>query len=113
MHPPPSKSIPDYSGSKEKGIKTPQLKEHNEISKIARFAWLRNVVKLGKYSLAKFANFVYVCITCGNCYHFRLKNGNNFRARDTNIYKIYKLRKAIFSEVLYGNLLFCLDKKLV
>jgi hypothetical protein len=26
--------------------------------------WLRNVVKLGKYSLA---NFVYVCITCGNC----------------------------------------------
>jgi hypothetical protein len=31
------------------------------------------------YSLGKFAYFQYVCITCGNCYHFRLKNGNNFR----------------------------------
>jgi hypothetical protein len=44
---------------------------------------LQNLVakccKLGKYSLAKFANFVNVCITCGNCYRFRLKNGNNFR----------------------------------
>jgi hypothetical protein len=31
--------------------------------------WLRNVAKCGKYSLAKFANFVYFCIACGNCYH--------------------------------------------
>jgi hypothetical protein len=29
-----------------------------------------DVVKDGKYSLAKFAYFVYDCITCGNCYHF-------------------------------------------
>ena len=25
--------------------------------------------KKSKYSLAKFAYSVYVCITCGNCYH--------------------------------------------
>jgi hypothetical protein len=34
---------------------------------------LRNVVKCGKYSLAKFVNFVYFCIACGNCYYFRPK----------------------------------------
>ena len=27
----------------------------------------------GKYSLAKLVNFVYGCITCGNCYHFSSK----------------------------------------
>ena len=26
---------------------------------------LRNIVKYGKDSLAKFANFVYICLTCG------------------------------------------------
>ena len=57
----------NFNLSKKKG----SYNEHNEIGKI----WLRNVVKLGKYSLAKFTNFVYVCITCGNGYHFRLKNG--------------------------------------
>jgi hypothetical protein len=31
------------------------------------------------WKLQIFTNFVYVCITCGNCDHFRLKNGNNFR----------------------------------
>jgi hypothetical protein len=44
---------------------------------------LQNLVvkycKAWKYSLAKFSNFVYVCITCGNCYHW-LKNCNNFRS---------------------------------
>ena len=44
------------------GKKVNSRKEIIKISKI----WLRNVVKYGKYSLAKFANFVYVCITCGN-----------------------------------------------
>ena len=54
-------------------------------------------VKLGKYSVAKFANFIYVCTTCGNCYHFWPKNVNNFRTySNTDIYKIFKLRKAIF-----------------
>ncbi len=33
--------------------------------------WSQNVVvKYGKYSPAKFANFLCFCITCGNCYHF-------------------------------------------
>jgi hypothetical protein len=43
----------------------------------------RNVVKYRKYSLAKFAYFQYICITIS--------------ARNTNILKICKLRKAIFS----------------
>ena len=53
----------NFNVSKEKGIRHQNCK-----------IWLRNVVKLGNYSVAKFANFVYACITCGNCYHFR----NNF-----------------------------------
>ena len=58
------------------------------------------VVKYGKYGIAKFANFVYICITRGKSYHFR---GNfsskmvTFSARNTNIYKICKLCNAIFS----------------
>ena len=34
--------------------------------------WSRILVKYGKYSLAKFANFLIslLCYTCGNCYHF-------------------------------------------
>ena len=51
------------------GKKVNSRKELTKISKIAKF-WLRNVVKLGKYSLPKFAYFVSVCIACGNCYHF-------------------------------------------
>ena len=49
---------------------------------------------------SKFANFVYVHITRGKINHFR---GNfsskmvTFSARNTNVYKICKLRKAIFS----------------
>ena len=40
-----------------------------KISKIAKFGTkMRNVVKCGKYSLAKLANFVYFCITHGNSY---------------------------------------------
>ena len=58
------------------------------------------MVKYGKYGIAKFANFVYICITRGKSYHFR---GNfsskmvTFSARNTNIYKICKLRRPIFS----------------
>ena len=36
-------------------------KELITISKVCKI-WLRNVVKCGKYILAKFENFVYVCI---------------------------------------------------
>jgi hypothetical protein len=42
--------------------------------------------KYGKYIALrskfgiKFAYFVYVCITRGNCYHFWAENGNNFCA---------------------------------
>ena len=50
------------------------------IVKLVKLQSLRNAVKCGKYSIVKSANFAYVCITCGNCYHFRLKNGNDFRA---------------------------------
>jgi hypothetical protein len=48
--------------------------------------WLRNVVKCGKYSLAKFANFVYFCIACaGNCYHIWAESGSNFRTQYKSI----------------------------
>jgi hypothetical protein len=89
------------------------------------------VVKCGKYGLAKFANFVYFCIVCGNCYHFRPKCGSNFRTQyKLKVYKICELCKAIFS-VFYnisqpnfavfthfsiifpGIYIFCQDKKLV
>ena len=40
-----------------------------KVDKIAKIS-LRNAVKCGKYSFAKFASFVYFCIACGNCYHF-------------------------------------------
>ena len=44
-------------------------KEHLKMSTITQF-WLRNVVKSGKYSPAKFANFVYICITRVKNNHF-------------------------------------------
>ena len=31
---------------------------------------VENVVKYGKYSPAKFANFVHICVTRGKSYHF-------------------------------------------
>ena len=43
------------------------------------------VAKCGKYSLSKFANFVYFCIPCENCYHFRPKCGSNFRTQYKSI----------------------------
>ena len=56
--------------------------------------WLRSVVKYGKYNPVKFASFEYV--TRGKSYHFRDKNRKLF-PRATQIYKIWKLRMAIFS----------------
>ena len=38
-----------------------------------------------KYSLAKFANFVYFCIACGNSYHIWAENGSNFRTQYKSI----------------------------
>jgi hypothetical protein len=57
---------------------------------------LRNVVTCGKYSLAKFANFVYFCIACGNCYHFQPKCGNNFRTQYKSIQNWRTLQGYIF-----------------
>jgi hypothetical protein len=45
-------------------------KEHPKISKIAKFAWLRNVVKYEKYGPLKLANFEYFSITRGKCTTF-------------------------------------------
>jgi hypothetical protein len=50
---------------------------------------------LGKYSLAKFANFVFV-LRAEIVTIFGSKMVT-ISARNTNIYKICKLRKAIFS----------------
>ena len=41
----------------------------NKIFTTARKRILK-LVKYGIYSPAKFANFVYICITCGKSYHF-------------------------------------------
>ena len=68
-------------------------KDRLKMSKI----WLRIIVKWGKYSPVKFANFVYIWITCGEYNHFEPKVVINFTARNTNIYKICELHKAIFS----------------
>jgi hypothetical protein len=51
--------------------------------------WLRNVVKLGKYSLGKFANFVYVCIVRAEIATIFGSKMVTISARNTNI--IYKI----------------------
>jgi hypothetical protein len=74
------------------GIKT--RRESNTTSKnnIMKLVKLQNVLTkcceniYGKYSLAKFANFVYVCIyTCGNCYLIFEPKMVTISARNTNI----------------------------
>ena len=68
-------------------------RKHQKVGGGGRFrgpkkVWLRNVVKCGKYSFAKFANFVYFCIACD---HFRPKCGRNvvgISARNIKVYKI-------------------------
>ena len=47
-----------------------EIREKN-LLKVVKFQNLaaKNVVKYGKYSLAKFANFLYFCITYGSCCH--------------------------------------------
>ena len=59
-----------------------EIPEKNLLKVVNSKIWLKNVIMCGKYSLTKFANFLIIaCVTCGNCYHFRLKNGT---ARNTN-----------------------------
>ena len=59
-----------------------------------------NVVKWRKYSPMKFANFVYICIT--SCKNNHFQKWLIFPARNWNIYKIYKLHRAILSS-FYNN----------
>ena len=69
-------------------------KEHLRISKITKFS-----CKIRKLNLATFANFVYICITRGDAYHFPANFGLNvvgLSARNTNTYKFWKLCKALF-----------------
>ena len=47
-----------------------RTKSFSTVRKSVLKVWWRNVVKDGKYSRAKFANFVYICITRGKSYHF-------------------------------------------
>jgi hypothetical protein len=49
-----------------------------------------------KFRPAKFANFVYFCIACGNCYHFRPKCGRNFRTQYKSIQNSQTLQGYIF-----------------
>jgi hypothetical protein len=76
------------------GKKVNSRKGLTKISKIAKF-WLRNVVKLGKYSLAKFAYFVSVVLRAEIVTIFEPKM-LTISARNTNI---YKLCKTIFSKL--------------
>ena len=76
--------------------------------RILRLVELQGLVakccKIRKYSLAKFANFVYICTTRGKSYHFHCNFSSKmvtFSARNINIYKICKLHRAVFS-VLYN-----------
>ena len=45
----------------------PYKKQNSPKEPFKNSIWSRNVIKYGKYSLAKFANLLYFCSTCGNC----------------------------------------------
>ncbi len=49
-----------------------------------------------KYSLTKVCKFSDYCMTCGNCYHFRLKNGSNFQAQYKNVENLRTSQGHIF-----------------
>jgi hypothetical protein len=66
------------------------------MSKIAT-VWLRNVVKCGKYSFAKFAIFVYTFVLRAEIATIFGPNVVAISARDTKVYKICELCKALFS----------------
>ena len=52
--------------------------------------------KIQKIQLCEVANFVCICITGGNCYHFRLKSGNIFRTQYKNIQNLQISQSYIF-----------------
>ena len=71
---------------------------------ILKFVKLQSLVakccEIRKINLATFANFVYICITRGDAYHFPANFGLNVVGsfvRNTIMHKISKLEEAIFS----------------
>ena len=68
---------------------------------------LAHDVKYGKYALARFVHFVYICIACGNCYHFRLENCNIFRAEHNYIQNLLSLRGYISNTFQHFTAKFC------
>ena len=78
-------------------------KELITISKVCKI-WLRNVVKCGKYILAKFANFVYVCITVlGEIVTIFEPKMVTISARNTNIQNLQTLQDYIFQTLQQPN----------
>ena len=73
------------------------LKKHPTFTKIAKFGSIGcEIVNCRKYSLANLANFVYICISRRKII-IKSTTDYHFSARNTNIYNISQLRKAIFS----------------
>jgi hypothetical protein len=78
-------------------------KELITICKVSKI-WLRNVVKCGKYILAKFANFVYVCITVlGEIVTIFEPQMVTISARNTNIQNLKTLQDYIFQTLQQPN----------
>jgi hypothetical protein len=69
-------NILNFDLGKKNEIHHHSQKEHVTITVVK----LRNLVKRGKYSPAKFANFVLISITRGKMHHFRPKCGAFSRA---------------------------------
>jgi hypothetical protein len=63
---------------------------------MSKIALVAKCCKMRKYSLAKFATFVYFCIACGNCYHTWAENGSNFRTQYKSIQNLQTLQGYIF-----------------
>jgi hypothetical protein len=73
----------NFDLGKKNKIRHYSWKEHakNSLTELVNCkVWLRNVVKCGKYSPAKFPNFVLICITCGKMHHIWAKSGAFSRA---------------------------------
>jgi hypothetical protein len=83
----------NFDLDKKNEIHCHSWKDNLKMSKV----WLRMVVKWRQYSPVKFANFVYICITRKITIYFLAESMVIFTARNTNIYKICELHRAIFS----------------
>jgi hypothetical protein len=67
------------------------------VSKIAKFGCDMHVVKCGKYSLAKFANFVYFLrAEIATTFVIWAENGSNFRTQYKSIQNLQTLQGYIF-----------------